>query len=329
MCLGDHQLPKEIIKQPFEALFTHNDSWGYTKYDKNFRSPREIIRLLVETNSKGGNLLLNIGPKADGTFPKESVKDIETVGAWIKHNQEAIYGTTFSSFPDMSWGTTTEKPGKVYLHIFEYPPTAKLRVPGFNAQVESVRLLEGKQELAYAMENGDLLINLPPTMPDYLNTVIEVSYKGELIPGKIITLMEGMPANFTTQNAIITGKTGKGDVRWMEKNGDWKYAYVIERWENDNDKAEWQFRAIKPGQYYVYLDYNYLSKYNPSEGLITIGDQKLYFQTIATGDKKQHFFDQRIGIISVEAGQNILTIQSAGSEGNFISLRGVRLVPVR
>ena len=96
---GDFGTPEQKIlevfsKEYWESCITLNNSWGYSKEDQNWKSPQTIINTLVDISAKGGNLLLNVGPKADGSIPVESVQNLEEVGKWLKINQEAIFKTT-------------------------------------------------------------------------------------------------------------------------------------------------------------------------------------------------------------------------------------------
>lgn len=141
IALNDHQLPDTIIDRPFEALYTHNDSWDYTRLDNNFRSVREILQLLIATTSKGGNLLFNIGPKADGTIPEPSREMLMKVGKWIEKNKESIYGTSHSPFPNLTWGYCTSKPGNFYFHVFDWPKDDWLRIPDIADVVKSAAFL--------------------------------------------------------------------------------------------------------------------------------------------------------------------------------------------
>ena len=91
--VSEQQIAKEVNPKPWEACITMSRRWSFNKYDHEWKSPELLIRQLVEIVSKGGNLLLNIGPKGDGTFPPEAIERLETVGNWMKVNKEAIYGT--------------------------------------------------------------------------------------------------------------------------------------------------------------------------------------------------------------------------------------------
>ena len=118
----------------WESCVTINgDSWGYNKYETDFKTDRDLIRMLIEVVSKGGNLLLNVGPRPDGTIQPEFVERLEAIGRWMNVNNEAIYETTASPFPRLPfYGRATVKGSTVYLHVFNWPKDGKLRVAGLN-----------------------------------------------------------------------------------------------------------------------------------------------------------------------------------------------------
>jgi len=181
IALGDNELPKTKVKLPFEALFTHNiKSWGYSLVEKELRTPREIITILLTSSAKGGNLLLNLGPKPDGTFQQESVRDLNVVGKWINANAEAIYDTQTSPLPDVDWGYVTAKPGVLYLHIMNWPNNGKLIIPLKGAVKASAKLLVGSSDISSRLKSEQLIITLPQTGQDEICTVVKVNYTGNL-----------------------------------------------------------------------------------------------------------------------------------------------------
>ncbi|HRP07262.1 MAG TPA: alpha-L-fucosidase [Gemmatimonadales bacterium] len=103
---GDYSTPELDIPdagvpgEPWESCITMNDNWGYSRFDTNFKSTARLVEILVETASKGGNLLLNVGPDGTGRIPEQSVRGLREIGAWMAVHGEAIHGTTGSPMPE-------------------------------------------------------------------------------------------------------------------------------------------------------------------------------------------------------------------------------------
>jgi alpha-L-fucosidase len=127
---GDFASPEQIIPPegvlneagqpiPWEACITMNDHWGYAAQDKNFKSPATLVRALVECVSKGGNLLLNVGPTAKGEIPPESLQILAEVGRWMHENGESIYGCGNAGLPKPEWGRFTRRSDCLYAHILD------------------------------------------------------------------------------------------------------------------------------------------------------------------------------------------------------------------
>lgn len=127
---GDFACPEQIIPPrgvtdnfgtpiPWELCATLNNHWGYHNSDEEYKSPKLLIRTLVNCVSKGGNLLLNVGPDAMGNFPQKSIDTLEEIGKWMDKNGESIYGCGPCNLPKPEWGRYTEKDGIIYAHVFE------------------------------------------------------------------------------------------------------------------------------------------------------------------------------------------------------------------
>ncbi len=185
---GDFGTPEQEIPATglpgvdWETCMTMNDTWGFKKNDHNWKSTEELLRKLVDITSKGGNFLLNVGPTAEGVIPPPSVERLRAMGKWLKVNGESIYGTTASPFGKLEWGRCTQKPGKLYLHVFDWPGNSKLTVPGMRNKVKKAYLLAEKRgdKLPVAREEDDkVVITLPDRALDAIDTVVVLEIKGK------------------------------------------------------------------------------------------------------------------------------------------------------
>ncbi len=141
-----------------------------------------LIGLLVETASKGGNLLLNIGPRADGTFPEDSVERLQAIGRWMAVNGGAIYGTTASPFASASPPAAppfraTAQPNRLFLFLTEWP-AGDLRVPGLRTPIRTATLLADpdRRPLACTLAETGAVVSLPAAAPDPICSVIALSF---------------------------------------------------------------------------------------------------------------------------------------------------------
>ena len=178
---GDYGTPEQEIPATglpgvdWETCMTMNDTWGYKSYDNNWKSREDLLRKLVDIASKGGNFLLNVGPTAEGLIPGPSVERLAAIGEWMKENAESIYGTTASPLGEVPWGRCTAKPGKLYLHVFDWPANGKLEVSGLKNKVKKVYLLADKKRAKLLVTREDkenIIITVPSKAADPVNTVV-------------------------------------------------------------------------------------------------------------------------------------------------------------
>jgi alpha-L-fucosidase len=188
---GDFKTPEQRIPnlseldgKDWETCMTMNETWGYKSYANNWKSLTTIIHNTVDIASKGGNYLLNVGPKPDGTFPQESIDLLKGMGEWMKLNGESIYSTRASPLGSFSWGRCTKKEGEkntiLYFSVFDWPKDGKLSIPGLTNKIISAKLLANKAALKTESTNDALIINVPEKAIDTNATVIRVEVKGKV-----------------------------------------------------------------------------------------------------------------------------------------------------
>jgi len=170
---------------PWEACVTMNNNWGYSARDKAFKPASMLIRKLTECVSKGGNMLLNVGPDAKGCIPAESVEVLGQIGEWINKNSDSIYGCGYADIEKPEYGRATRKGNKVYFHVMENP-IGLVPLPGVDKNdIAAIRRLADGSEVQIVDDfrtfhyKDVTFIHLTdtPELPDPANTVVEVTLK--------------------------------------------------------------------------------------------------------------------------------------------------------
>jgi len=180
-----HVPPQGLPGVDGETSLTMNRHWGYSRADHDYKSAAELIRTLVDVASKGGNLLLNVGPDAEGRFPPETVERLEAIGRWMDTNGEAIRGTTASALPAQAWGRVTQKTAPdgsstLYLHLFRRPAHGTLTVNGLMSEPDAAYLLAAaapRRSLLAACSDQALVVQLPDAPFDTVATVVALRYR--------------------------------------------------------------------------------------------------------------------------------------------------------
>lgn len=178
---GDFGTPEQQIPDQgipgvdWESCMTMNRHWGWNRNDDKWKSTGDLVHKLVDITSKGGNFLLNVGPKPDGTFPQPSVERLAGIGEWMDVNGEAIYGTSASPYPAPGWGRYTEKENILYAHILEWPEASGITIKDPSLSVEGARLLGDSKTPLQAEKTADgWVIQLPENAPDPIASVVAV-----------------------------------------------------------------------------------------------------------------------------------------------------------
>ena len=168
---GDFGTPEQEVPATgfpgvdWESCMTMNRHWGWNRADTVWKSPRVLIRTLVDIASKGGNFLLNIGPKADGTFPDLAVERLKAIGAWMAINHEAVHGTTASPIGAPAWGRiTTRSDGHhstFYLCVFDPPADGVLHINAIGNAPRSAHVLGSAVGLKTERSEDGIDVHLP------------------------------------------------------------------------------------------------------------------------------------------------------------------------
>ena len=186
---GDYETPEQNfpVSRPkykwWELCMTTNDNWGYQQKDTNWKTPYEVISIFVDAVSNGGNLLLDIGPKADGTIPSEQIQILKELGKWNKKNGEAIFGCLGGIPQGHFYGPTTLSKDSTVLYLFLHSKTnGQVMLKGLDSKIESIEVLGNGSKLKHKIVGkiswskvpGLVYIDVPEKVLDPYITVLKI-----------------------------------------------------------------------------------------------------------------------------------------------------------
>lgn len=174
---GDFATPEQQVGRfdtttLWESCITIGNQWAW-KPDDEIKSRDECIRLLVQTAGGGGNLLLNVGPKPDGTIAFKQAQRLREIGDWLDEYGESVYDTRGGPLPPQDWGVSTQKGDQVYLHILEQKNN--IYIENFPHEVSDIRLLNKNGEVTYEQSGNSLDISLSNTRSLAVDVIIELT----------------------------------------------------------------------------------------------------------------------------------------------------------
>jgi len=273
LTMPDNHVPDSpITEYPWETPGTFYHTWGYKSWVKGLPLEEQIavqVSKLSDIASMGGNFLLNIGPKGDGSIlPYE--KDVSVgVGSWVEKNKEAIFETGLNPFLKLPWGQVSTKTGTLYLHIHQWPESNQLVLPGLVNEIEQVTLLtDGDSQLLTRKKEGDTIVALTGIKQDPYLTIVKLDYSGELkIVPRHSRADENGTITLTGEDATKQGKFGKESYRSMLKDF----------------SRSWYVDVPAAGSYQVKINYN--MRYKDKDFIIATTADELNFNLKGKGGK--------------------------------------------
>jgi alpha-L-fucosidase len=181
---GDFSTPEQKIVaetggRAWESCMTLNDSWGYQRADDNWKSSKTVVRNLITCVRDGGNYLLNIGPKPDGSIPEPSVQVLTEVGQWMAVNGETIYKSDLCQPRRSTYASFTRTGNTLFMHV-HFWPGEDVAISGLMTKVKSVRLLKTGQDVAFQQDPYRVHITgLPQDAPDFPVTILAIECETE------------------------------------------------------------------------------------------------------------------------------------------------------
>ena len=310
-----------VDEKYWEAIPTTNESYGYNSNDHSHKPPSFFIKLLAKAGSKGGNLLMNVGPMGNGKIDPVDVKILEGIGKWLKPNGEAIYGVERSPLPVPAWGVITKKNNKIFLHVFNWPLDGKLVVGGIKSKIKKSYFLSELNKKAIEFErlnNKDVLLKVPESAPDSINTVIVLEYEEPLVTDPVKLLATNIIENpLHVFDGILSGdkiKYGSGNPK----------SNFISEWLSPDASVTWKCRLNNDADFDVKIIYT-----APKESVGNIFKIKIGKNIITGKVEEGRYKEYSLGKIKLKKGEfDIQLLADKIKKGNLFFPTKMVLIPI-
>lgn len=241
MTMADDAIPASGMNIPWETPMTTHNGWGYVK-DAEYKAGEEIIIKIAEIASKGGNLLLNVGPDANGIIPAEAEKEFSKVGKWLRTYGEAVYGSQAAGLPyKPQWGYITKKENALYLIIVNQA-AGRIKLTGLESRAAECILLGEQKGLPFSQEKGLLEIEAPSI--EGIQVIKVVCPEGIKIKDGIYAGEDGS-VELTAGAAVLHRDYPYSKMEI--KNG------ITELWFHKDDFLSWEFETDEAAEYNIVL----------------------------------------------------------------------------
>ena len=319
---GDRAVDFRSRDGDWETIPTTNESYGYSKSDHSHKTPEFLVRVMAKAAARGGNMLLNIGPKGDGEIDAPDVEILTGIGKWMDVNEVSIRGTDRTTLPVQAWGESTRKKNTFYLHVFNWPSDGTLELGGFLGTINKAWLLSDKNQTPLSHERTDEMtvqFRVSNDAPDLASSVIVV----EVDDAENVD--SNRPISITTDNMLrafdgiaVGGRFRYGDGK-ASRNG-------ASAWTRDGQAMTWPVYLSEPGKFKVIVEYKPSKQSN--KFIVEAGKEKISATAKSVG-KRSRYITHDLGTISLSAGPQVIKIQADGvPEGDLMELRALHLNPV-
>jgi alpha-L-fucosidase len=332
---GDADTPEQHVPatgiegRDWEVCMTMNHTWGYKSYDDDWKSTEDLLHKLIDIASKGGNFLLNVGPKPDGTIPQASIDRLAEIGNWMEVNSESIYGTEASPFRRPWWGRCTRKDlesgnTRLYLQVFDWPEDKILLVPVKNEVVQCYALSDNEAKFDVEKTEEGLVVRLEGEATDEISSVVVLDIRGSPdVPNQNITQDETgalilSPEQSDLENRGYVSSNHAKLIRGTE------FSYIT--WKETRTWMEWPIEIAADTVFDVYVRVATISADNRI--IIEVGEEKKEFQLPDTNGLDS-FQEVKLGTINIPGGTSTLTVKGNKEEWQECYMSNIELRPAK
>lgn len=236
--LGDNSVSAKPTENRTESIITLNNTWGYNKFDNNWKTSEQILSTLTKTSAVNSNLCINVGPKPDGTWPDETMAILKDMADWMKVNKESIYGTSAANGTEVvpmncEEYVFTRKNNTLYLHFLADVDNVNLY--NIKTKIKSIKVLGNPYEIKWSQNKDDYSINIQCTGKTNLTVLKMVCDKDIVISKDIIEQNHGF-----SLDTLTCSKSDNLDINEMK---------IITNWYDTKDSISWDIICNEPGEY--------------------------------------------------------------------------------
>jgi alpha-L-fucosidase len=307
----------------WEAIPSINESYGYHKLDHTHHSAEYLIELIIKAVSKGGNMLLNVGPKGDGTIDLVDRGVLAGIGKWMDVNGEAIHGTSRSTLATQSFGEITMKGNTIYAHVFQWPYNGKLLISGLGSKVKRAYLLTNpsKDLKVKELTTNDLEIEVPNYPQEIGVAVVAIECEKINVVDKTRLLLNNVAVN--TLHVVDADIEGS-NIKYA--GGNWRTNY-LKGWNREEDSVSWDVRCNDNQKYDIYISYNADASSDGNKYVVDV-DAKQFATKVVTGNNTRKMY---VGRVELSKGKHKIIIKSnseiSGTE--LFRLTDLELLPIK
>lgn len=237
--MGDNQEPDYVIGVPWQSPASFFDeTWGYRSFQKRGKAEdkvKEKLTSLIRVASRGGNFLLNIGPKGDGSVVEFEKDVLLTIGQWLTKNQEAIYGTNPDPFHvAFKWGSLTSRTNKIYLHLLHQPESGQVILPGLTGKIKSAYVLGENKKVKFSQTTVGVKVLVP--------TGLDLAKEFKVIVLEFANGFQVPPANVIVKDNTVLKLSGHNSFKHYSNSGiDYsnRYQSIV--------KESWNINPVQSG----------------------------------------------------------------------------------